>query len=237
MSDGSINYKLAFGVSIPSFKRTQLLTDISAVVLGLKPALLVDCGLTTVSKFRFLVIDILKRLNVRENVKYCCIAGVYDDVFFINLRAMDSLWSAKCVPRYINVDKRLLSPCVLTVNTSQHDLIESMVSKVYDKLKTVVSEAHHTHKETCLDTEIPVVELHSLLRDFNLCTLFGRLLGYPIVYWFDATNGYTLDMIPLIRYMVTVKSNKETIRDAATQQCIDLFSDVSVYGIFNFSYL
>ena len=36
----------------------------------------------------------------------------------------------------------------------------------------------------------------------NVCTLFGQLLGYPVVYWFDTDRGHSLDMVELVCYSV-----------------------------------
>ncbi len=226
------SFKLAFGVQISTSKRNQLLADISAVVLGLKPALLIDCGLITASEFRSLLVDILKSLglHLREVLKGFHIVKIYDDILLINLLAGDVLWSVECIPHYINIDKGLLSPCMLTVDTSQHAFIERTISKVYDKLTSVVSELQYQQTENNLDSKIiSIVELDLLVRDFNLCTLFGRLLGYPLVYWFDINNGYTLDMIPLVRYSVKVKKNEESIATITevAQQCTNLFLNVS----------
>ena len=47
--------------------------------------------------------------------------------------------------------------------------------------------------------------------ELNVCTLFGQLLGYPVVYWFDTERGYSLDMVDLVCFTVYVcKSDSET---------------------------
>lgn len=222
------SFKSAFGVVVSNSKKEQLLADIAAVVLGFKPALLVDCGLTTVKKFKYLLMNILKNLNMRECVKSCCIAGIFDDVLFVNLTALNHLWkTTKGIPCYVNIDKTQASPSVFKVDSSQHALLESTFSAVYEKLRV---DCHSNANGEDLDGEtgiIPVVELDSLLGDFNLCTLFGRLLGYPVVYWFDPSNGYTLSVVPLIRYLVKARKNNLSTT-TVDHLCADLFLQVSI---------
>ena len=225
------SFKSAFGVVVSSSKKEQLSTDIASVVLGFKPALIVDCGLTTVTKFKYLLMDILKNLNMREDVRSCCIAGIFDDVLFINLTALNTSWkTTKGIPRYINIDKAQTSPSVFEVNSSRHALLENTFSDVYEKLRVELCCYHSDTRGEDLDGEtgrfIPVVVLDSLLRDFNLCTLFGRLLWYPVVYWFNPSNGYTLGMVPLIRYLVKVKKNVVSTTTVAKLRP-DLFLQVS----------
>ncbi|CAN9511797.1 unnamed protein product [Ophioblennius macclurei] len=54
-------------------------------------------------------------------------------------------------------------------------------------------------------------------EDWNLCSTFGLLLGYPVIYWFDQTVGFEncLSMTPLI--VITASASWQS--DAATHKC------------------
>lgn len=51
-------------------------------------------------------------------------------------------------------------------------------------------------KESCTVMEAPTGLM------LNPCTVYGWLLGYPVIYWFDVDRGYQLDMVELVRYIV-----------------------------------
>lgn len=54
----------------------------------------------------------------------------------------------------------------------------------------------------------------------NGCTLFGQLLHYPVVYWFDMERGYSLDAVELICYTVTVRNRPlEVPSDSGHKTC------------------
>jgi hypothetical protein len=42
----------------------------------------------------------------------------------------------------------------------------------------------------------------------NLSSLFGQLLGYPVVYWFDTSKGYDLDMVKLVQHSVQARTER-----------------------------
>ena len=75
----------------------------------------------------------------------------------------------------------------------------------FSQLSKQEDEASHSESDDkskgvlmCLSTEVP--------SDLNMCSLFGRLLGYPVVYWFDPAGEYSLDLVDLTNYHVTVSS-------------------------------
>lgn len=85
------------------------------------------------------------------------------------------------------VDKTELCiiPCCTKIPNSSTQTLSSVQQQTGDK-------------ETLGDTEL------------NVCTLFGQLLGYPVVYWFDTERGYSLDMVELSCFTVSVcKSDSE----------------------------
>ena len=51
---------------------------------------------------------------------------------------------------------------------------------------------------------LAIVSSSDVSDNVNRCTLFGCLLNYPVVYWFDPEIGYSLNMVDLVCYTVTV---------------------------------
>ena len=214
----------AFGVSLSITKREQLLCDIAAVLLGIKPALLLDCGHTTTTKLQVLVSKTINEKHAAD-VRNCCIVRVHDDVLLVNTVAMKILWNTttrlghvcQC---YVNIGQELSTSCVVDTNTRLLELIEGVCSKVCDKLSQTVRNFSTSEEKSGIDL-LPVEDVESVTSNFNLCTLFGRLLGYPVVYWFDPNGGYTLDMVPLIRYTVRAVKIEDSVTGIWQQDCFN----------------
>ena len=106
-------------------------------------------------------------------------------------------WLTKVYSSFLEADKTeiIIILCRTNVDlcTSQQEVASQKQSYVFTP--TTCGGDHQT-SETFTNS---VVEL-------NLCTLFGQLLGYPVVYWFDVERGYSLDMVELVCYSVTVTS-------------------------------
>ena len=63
--------------------------------------------------------------------------------------------------------------------------------------------------------------------ELNVCTLFGLLLGYPIVYCFDTKRGYSLDMVDLVCYTLTISSiASDSVQSDSAIRCSVLFVNI-----------
>ena len=218
----------AFGVSLSISKREHLFCDIAAVLLGIKTALLLDCGHTTTTKFQVLVGKTIIEKHAADG-RNCCIVRVHDDILLVNTVAMKVLWDTTTTthlghiyPCYVNVGEELGTSCIVDTNTNTGvlELIEGVCSKVWDKLSKTVHKFDTSEEKSSVDL-LPVEDLGSVTSNFNLCTLFGRLLGYPVVYWFDPNGGYTLDMVPLVQYTVRAVKIKDFVTDIWLQDCFN----------------
>ena len=70
----------------------------------------------------------------------------------------------------------------------------------------------------------------NIVIEENGCTLFGQLLGYPVVYWFDRERGYSLDAVELICYTVTVRNRiVEAPSDSGHKICSALLNIEQVW--------
>ena len=58
--------------------------------------------------------------------------------------------------------------------------------------------------------------------ELNVCTLFGQLLGYPVVYWFNIERGYSMDMVELVCFTICVcKSDRSGTSSLNIDQVAD----------------
>ncbi|XP_076012630.1 UPF0739 protein C1orf74 homolog [Genypterus blacodes] len=143
--------------------------------------------------------------------------------------------TAEQVQRYLNAlqSAQLVSPSLLTLDVCGHALIVNplaVMSNLEELLRggsvAVIDVCHSLEKPAITDPlrgelKIMAQDLLVSLREYpqaekplnvsdkcekwNLCTLFGLLLGYPVTYWFDQNNSSEncLAMTPL---MVTTAS-------------------------------
>ncbi len=114
-------------------------------------------------------------------------------------------------PVYIDITKGLPTPCIASAEKSavagHHHL--AWCRGVSQKLELGSAESE-TVCAPAAEHPIPIVEAPVLESDdqlppscqtqINLCTLFGQLVGYPTVYWFDVEKGYSLDTVNLVRH-------------------------------------
>ena len=80
----------------------------------------------------------------------------------------------------------------------------------------------------------PVLELNSK-PDWNFSTLFGVLLGYPVVYWYSDIQHCSncLSMVPLSVHRVT--ANSDDLQTSANLPCAKLSEVRREHPIYSFS--
>jgi hypothetical protein len=134
-------------------------------------------------------------------------------------------------PVYLDVTKDLQGPKILEDKTSPTLDLNRVFIQWLVTVKT--SFQQNTDKTelciVCCHTKIPNSSTQILTSvddddtsnfdpigggydiELNVCTLFGQLLGYPVVYWFDTEKGYSLDMVELVCFTVCIcKSDSKT---------------------------
>ena len=87
----------------------------------------------------------------------------------------------------------------IVTNCLSHDQLIDFTSQKADSVPVNVYDSR-THQVESTRTAI----------DQNGCTLFGQLLGYPVVYWFNCKTGYTLDAVELVCYTVLINSMSDS---------------------------
>lgn len=278
--------RAAFKVNLPGYKQQKVYADIISVVLGVKPALLIDCAQTTAEEFQVLLTDVCHHTSHESEIRStegtqpdlgshhctcifenCCIITLNDDVLLVNLTAQTSMGVSHSDktdgigywPCYMNIERGQTCPHTIMQSDSKYSYIESVYTKLCDELESAIkgsntrltsdSEGERyvlpSQWEEAADKEnnctylIPCrcgskqgvttareIDLLNQSQNINLCTLFGRLLGYPLVYWFDPEIGYSLDMVDLVCYTVTVRKRQDS---HSHNHFFDIFQQVCVY--------
>ncbi|XP_078595153.1 UPF0739 protein C1orf74 homolog [Branchiostoma floridae x Branchiostoma japonicum] len=169
---------------------TDLMCDILSVDIGLKPAFLVDYGGLGCSKMTVFTEEVLRSGLVQHRL---AVLTVGSDVLVLNadtsvahLQVVQSDWDS------FVVDVTLGSPeptpatefCNQTVRECARDVVRCVATM---------------RNMSVLQTNIAPQE------NWNISTLFGLLVGYPVLYWYDPTQHDTcLSMVPLLVYNVYV---------------------------------
>lgn len=190
--------------SLSAPQSLDLAALVSAVDLGLKPALLYDTNSAT-----------------SEQVQQ-----------YLSSLQSSQLVSKSLLTLDLNGNTLIINPVTVRSNIEQARHNESMA---------VVDVCHSLEKPTL--TDLLSGELKSVLEDllllltnterplyvgeeceeWNLCTVFGLLLGYPVTYWFNQTKSFEncLSMTPL---MVTTAAASWQADAAAHRCCLYSFS-------------
>ncbi|XP_077190992.1 UPF0739 protein C1orf74 homolog [Paroedura picta] len=164
----------------------QLAGEILAVAAGLKPAFLYDYNLAGCSQILSYVqkLQTISDLGCRLHI-----LSIADHVLIINLDLMVQwlktlLHDSKVF--FIDVSAARTSPSFC--DTPDIDSIKEHVSEILNHLKVLASDASWVLSSSAVFS-----------AEWNLCTLFGILLGYPATYSFPAPKSFDncLSMTPL----------------------------------------
>lgn len=153
-------------------KRLKNISDISinliALIVGLKPSVLWDFCFADVEKLKALL-----KLAFEEETHKLGIVQVNGDLFVCELAALvrHLKHSVQKPPVIVDVSKENPSACLANCGT---------VNKVQEMTNSVIEQL----QELGQSKELAVVELKIDLS-WNITTLYGLLLGFPVLYWFN----------------------------------------------------
>ena len=212
--------KQYYGASATS-KWHQLAMDIECVAMGLKPAYLLDILSPKPSLFHSLLNYVLcKTLEksdphslvvIQRSLGELRVVDLGNDVLLINKTAVEELLRGSCVCIDISRTKkpRHEQPPDAHINIHHSSDVEEQLRRWYSAL--LASELQITKSAFCSKSEDRATSVMLLSvppqPELNLCTLFGRLLGYPVVYWFPPSTDYSLDLVELSIHQVTLPKN------------------------------
>lgn len=172
-------------LSVP--QSLDLAAQVLAVDLGLKPALLYDSNGTSSEQVQQYVSSLQSSQLVSKSLFTLDLNG---DTLIVNPFAVRSnLEQVLCggAIAVIDVCHTLEKPIIT-------DLLRVELKSIMQDLLLVVRDSEQlkvAEKPVCVGEKC---------EDWNLCTVFGLLLGYPVIYWFDQTNSFEncLSMTPLM---------------------------------------
>lgn len=175
---------------LSSYLCLDLTVQVLAVDLGLKPALLYDSNAASAEQLLHYANSLQETGVLSAALQIVSIDG---NSLIVNPELMKAHLEELLQKRsLITVD---ICPWSEQPTTSGTSRSEDMVKDMFEFFK---------NKEDICSSVIVVDE--ELYGSWNLCTLFGILLGYPASYWFDQTQGFEncLSMTPLVVNKVQV---------------------------------
>lgn len=195
--------------SLSLSKMLDLFTQVLAVDLGLKPALLYDfncCSSEQVQQY-------LSSLQSSQLVS--------KSLFTLDLNGNTLIVNQEIVLFHIN---EILSGVIVGVVDVSHslktpvlfDLLREELIHMVQKLQLLIKGFEQ--KDDCKP-----LYAGEQCEDWNLCTIFGLLLGYPVTYWFDQTKSYE-NCLTMTTLMVTTASATWVTNAGNRMSCLYSFS-------------
>jgi len=193
-------------LSVP--QSLDLAAQVSAVDLGLKPALLYDSNGARAEQVQ----QYLSSLQSSQLVSTSLITlDLNGNTLIVNPVSVKS-----------NLERLLHGSGVVVINVC-HSLEKPAITE-RGELKSIVQDLLLLLRgfAQLKEAEKPLY-VGEESEEWNLCTVFGLLLGYPVTYWFDQTKSFEncLSMTPL---MVTTASVTWQADTAGHTCCLYSFS-------------
>lgn len=174
-----------------SHKVSNIALDILCVDIGLKPGFLFDYGTLTVEQME-LLLHSLNKENLTSSKNLCAI-GVDTDVIVVNPVCLRQYLNfVKTCGSFIDVSVKNELPCL--ADESKGQIIPSLttVDMIYRDLRSNVASGRPY--------------MAHILSTANVSTIYGLLLGYPVIYWYEHSAnediGQCLSMEPLRNFKV-----------------------------------
>lgn len=152
-----------------TFQHQSLMADIVAVDCGIKTAYLYDIGAPVAER----LLSLLQDLKKEELIKTCLNVLQIDlDCLILNPAVcQNSIALDNLTDKLVDVSKSVRVPCML--DSVQHAV---ELKKVFEN---ILNNLDHS-----------VIKLYTwpLQIQFNVSSLFGLLLNYPIIYWYNTLD-------------------------------------------------
>ncbi|XP_059805980.1 UPF0739 protein C1orf74 homolog isoform X3 [Hypanus sabinus] len=167
--------------NFPESRCLQLLAEVLAVDCGLKPAFLFDYCLSSAEQIRRYVQELQKMGLLSEDLH---ILSIQDNILIINLdRTVRHL--ERALPengvRVIDVSAHRDDPQLAELLVSNQ--VKAQMDIICKHLRSQVIQKGRSNSGFVTTSEI-------CCSDWNLCTVFGFLLGFPVSYWFDFNKSF-----------------------------------------------
>ena len=197
-------------------KRKQFCSDVKHTLLGFKPALLIDCLCPDAPRIQQFLQELIQ-LGLPCDTQNCSVISIVvigEDVLIVNHSAMSGLVMSGSRPIFLDVTKGNTQPIIMDGSKGQpiisfsHQLLPETLHNSQVEIAPIVAFPMPTSASLSAHTNPEPVP--------NLCSVFGYLLHYPVVYWFDTEKGHALDMEELLLHRVTIShGNREEDQQAS----------------------
>ncbi|KAI5628397.1 UPF0739 protein C1orf74-like [Silurus asotus] len=170
---------------IPHSLCLDIALQIIAVDLGLKPAVLYDFNGACAEQIEQYIRSLQEVGELTTTIQ---IHSINENCLVVNSNRMKEHLSEvlkKNNVLIVDVCPWKEQPCLIVMDSSTKRMVKDMLDFITDK--------DNKHPSVSVVTE-------ELYDQWNLCTLFGILLGYPASYWFDQVQSVEncLTMTPLV---------------------------------------
>ena len=171
--------------------------DVICVDKGIRQAFLFDYASLTPETLQQFSDNIFANHLVQTNLT---VVGVGDDVFIVNINLLlKKLQHANDNVRLIDVSGHLRDPSLFDVKRSTC-LVNTMLNILGTQLQPESGTERNTSKSRVVHLALP--------DDINQTTMFGFMLEYPLLYWYDTCSDQNcLDMVPLHVCKLTATMN------------------------------
>ncbi|KAK1152722.1 hypothetical protein AOXY_G30825 [Acipenser oxyrinchus oxyrinchus] len=175
---------------LPAAVSLNLAAQVLAVDAGLKPALLYDCNTAGAEQMRLYLQTLLDAGYLNQPPSVLDVDG---SVFILNTqhttRRLENILLQKQVT-VMDVSPSRSQPAVADADVTR--AVEGLLTVFVDYLKNL-----NWGDKPGVALSVRLAE--EVTSRWNLCTLFGLLLGYPAAYWFDKERSFEncLSMTPL----------------------------------------
>lgn len=180
-----------FGRKSSKIKR-NFVENLIFVLNGLKPAYLVDCFAPSEAKLAEFLADVRLIGGLTEPR----LVVVSSELFVVNVERVRTLMSRDCPNGFqlIDVSKSLAKPRLMPA-TESCEILTTIFQCLRSKLSDLYSDIF-----TFSDCDLAGV---------NQSTVYGLLLGYPVLYWFDVSNSIDGNCLGMQELVVNVVRAKE----------------------------
>lgn len=191
--------------SLSASQSLDLAAQVLAVDLGLKPALLYDSNSANAGQVQQYLSSLQSSQLLSKSLFTLDLDG---NTLIVNPAA--AKLSVEQLIHHRNV--ALINICHSLEKPTIIDPIRTDLKTMAEGLLHLLREMEHQGEKAEL---LHYIEEKS--EEWNLCTVFGLLLGYPVAYWFDQTKSFEncLSMTPL----VVTKASATWQTDKSSHRC------------------
>lgn len=157
--------------------------------------------------------EVLPRLNVAINPPEICVLKINDHAIVCNV--------GNCLARLKSVVQVDSETCPSIINISGNS--EPSILPRQHLVEAIIEACQHITDSLTYPKHLNEIRLITVnMEQVNLCTIFGIVLGYPVIYYFDDNEkgSNCLSMTPLVVVKIHDVSSQIEIFSFSYPQCL-----------------